>query len=92
MPFPTITIFTFLTNAQYNSIEIISLESRIVHGGRSMLVAFVRVHSRDTAVLQGFLTFLHVDYHGRPLPHGLTISSVNEEDRVLQEDSAALSA
>lgn len=70
--------------------EIITFESRVVHGGRSTLVAFVRVHSRDGDVLRGFLTFVHVDEHGRPLPHGLTISPANQEEQVLQEEAAAL--
>jgi len=71
---------------------IIRYEGKVVFTGRTRLVAYVRVvkSKNEEFIVDGFLTFVHVDLEGRPLPHGLTIEAVTEEERALQEKARAL--
>lgn len=64
---------------------IICLESRIVFAGRTSLIAHIRSVLENEVVLDGFITFVHVDDRGKPAPHGLTISASTDEERELQE-------
>ncbi|MDD2338206.1 MAG: hotdog domain-containing protein [Geobacteraceae bacterium] len=65
--------------------EIIVFESRIIMAGRSALHAHVRMLAKDESVVDGFITFVHVDHEGRARPHGITISPASPEDQALQE-------
>jgi acyl-CoA hydrolase len=71
---------------------VVRYESKIVLSGRTSLVAYVKaVKSKDEAfIVDGFLTFVHVDQHGRPTPHGITIEAVAEEEIALQTKAMAL--
>ncbi len=64
--------------------EIISFESKIVHTGKSRLVSYIRVRVGGQVVVEGFITFVHVDLEGKPLPHGVEITPVTAEDIELQ--------
>ena len=72
--------------------SLIRLESKIVHVGRTSLVAYVKIvlHPSDEFVVDGFLTFINVDAHGKPTPHGLSIEAVTIEDKELQEKAKTL--
>ncbi len=72
---------------------IIRFESKIILSGRTRLIAYVRaVNSRnEELIVDGFLTFVHVDPQGRPRPHGIAIEAATEEDIALQEKAKALS-
>jgi acyl-CoA hydrolase len=72
--------------------DILRFESRVVFAGRSRLVAYVRVvfDRNEELGLDGFLTFVHVDLHGRPLPHGIVIDTLDPEEIRLQEMAKAL--
>jgi acyl-CoA hydrolase len=65
--------------------EIIAFESMIILAGRSTLHAHVRLLSKDEFVLDGFITFVHVDHEGRSQPHGIAVSPTSTEDHIVQE-------
>ncbi len=71
--------------------EVIAFESRIVHAGRSRIVAFVEMKSGEESIVRGFITFVNVDREGRPLSHGVTVEAVSPEDRALQEQARRIS-
>ncbi len=71
---------------------IIRCESKIVQVGRSSMVVYVKIllHEGAEFFVDGFLTFVHVDEQGRPVPHGLVVTAANDEEQVLQERANAL--
>jgi len=71
---------------------IVCFESCIIHSGRSSIKAYVKVtraNDNDTLV-DGFLTFVHVDENGKSMPHGLNIVAETAEDKAIQEIAAGL--
>lgn len=71
---------------------IIRCESKIVQAGRSSMLVYVKIllHAGNAFFVDGFLTFVHVDEHGRPIPHGLVITAETDEEKALQERARAL--
>jgi acyl-CoA hydrolase len=69
---------------------VIVFESRIILAGRSSLHAHVRMLEKGEFVLEGFITFVHVDHKGRACPHGIAIVPDRPEDQALQEQLRAL--
>jgi acyl-CoA hydrolase len=71
---------------------IIRFESKMILSGRTRLIAYVKaVNSKnEELIVDGFLTFVHVDLQGRPIPHGITIEAATEEDIALQERAKVL--
>ena len=67
--------------------EVIAFESRIALSGRSRLVALVEMKSGEESIVRGFITFVHVDKEGRPLPHGVTVEASTPEEREVQEQA-----
>ncbi len=65
--------------------EIIVFESRIILAGRSSLHAHVAMLAKGESVLDGFITFVHVDHEGKSQPHGITVTPTRPEDHILQE-------
>ena len=70
--------------------EIICFYSRIVSVGRTRMIAFIETKVKEEVVISGFITFIHVDAEGHPLPHGLTIEAVTDEEKALQEKAKNL--
>lgn len=72
--------------------SIIRYESKVVYAGRTSMVVFIKVMmSKDESfVLDGFMTFIHVNTEGHPAPHGLVVEPVDAEDIVLNEKAKAL--
>ena len=72
--------------------EVLRFESKIVHTGKSSLVAYRRVCKSTCAktLVEGFVTFIHVDEETRPLPHNIITEPLTENDRLLSEQAAAL--
>jgi acyl-CoA hydrolase len=66
--------------------------SRIAWTGRTSLVSHVKVTvlGCEDTVLDGFISFVHVDAATRPCPHGLTVVPVTDEEKDLFERAAAL--
>jgi len=71
---------------------IVEIPSKIVFAGRTSLIANIQVKVKGDTVVNGFITFIHVDLHGKPLPHNIIIDAKTEEDIQLQKDAIALSA
>ncbi len=53
--------------------QVVCLESQIVFAGRTSLIAHIQMTTNEREILQGFITFVHVDLEGRPLAHGIKI-------------------
>jgi acyl-CoA hydrolase len=70
--------------------EIISFESKVVHTGKSRIISYIRVKVAGQIVVEGFITFVHVDLDGKPLPHGIQITPTTPEDVELQEKAKSL--
>jgi acyl-CoA hydrolase len=73
---------------------IIRYESKVVLTGNTRLVTYVRVVKSKNGefIVDGFMTFVHVGLDGQPIPHGITVEAVTEEDLALQEKAKALYA
>ena len=72
---------------------VVRYESKMILSGRTRLVAYVRAvkSKNEELIVDGFLTFVHVDSQGRPMPHGITIEATTEEDIDLQKRANLLS-
>lgn len=71
--------------------EIVTYHSKIIYAGTTSLVAFIEVKAKDAPVVSGFITFIHVNADSKPVPHGIIITPVTEEDKALQETAMTLS-
>jgi len=70
--------------------EILCLESRIVLAGSSSLIAHVQALCNEEIVLNGFITFIHVDEMGKPTPHNLNVEANTDEERSMQDTARHL--
>ena len=71
---------------------VVRFESRVVFAGKTRLVSYVRVlaNSNEDFLLDGFISFIHVDLKGKPVPHGIVIEATDPEDVALQEKARNL--
>jgi len=69
---------------------VIRFESRVVLSGRTSLISYVKVSDGKEFLVDGFLTFVHVDEKGRPFPHGIRIEAADPEMIALQDKARAL--
>jgi acyl-CoA hydrolase len=70
--------------------EVIRFVSRVVLAGKSSLVAHIQADVKGELTVEGFITFVYVDEHGRPRPHGLVIEAETPEELELQEQAKVL--
>lgn len=72
---------------------VVRFESKMVLSGQTRLIAYVKAVKSENEghIVDGFLTFVHVDPQGHPKPHGITIEADTEEDLLLQEKARGLS-
>ena len=63
--------------------QVVCFESRIVYTGNTSLIAHIHISSEGIEILQGFITFVHVDLDGKPLPHGIVIEPATEAEQEL---------
>jgi acyl-CoA hydrolase len=72
--------------------DVIRYESKVVLTGRSRLIAYVKAVKSKTEefVVDGFLTFVHVNMQGRAIPHDIVMEAVTEEDITLQKRALTL--
>ena len=62
------------------------MKARIILVGKSSLMAHVRVAKSGDNLLEGFITFIHVDKESKPVPHGIKLDySTSEEIRLMEE-------
>jgi acyl-CoA hydrolase len=72
--------------------SIIRFESKVVFAGNTRLVSYIRVvdNSNDDFLVDGFITFVHVDQNAERIPHGIVIEPSEPEDIALQEKAKNL--
>jgi acyl-CoA hydrolase len=70
--------------------EVIRVESKVVFTGHTRMVSYVRIQTCDHVVVEGFLTFIHVDLEGKSQPHGIEITPITEEDKELYQKAREL--
>ncbi len=72
--------------------QIIRLESKVVMAARTRLVSYVSVQDNvsNQMCLDSFLSFVHVDLQGKPLPHGIILDHTDPDDIALLERAKAL--
>jgi len=70
--------------------EVVRFDSKIILAGRTKLVAHIAIYIHGETVVEGFITFVHVDPDGKSAPHGIEITPTSPEDRALQEQARAL--
>jgi acyl-CoA hydrolase len=72
--------------------EVLRFESKIVYTGKTSLVASIRVCKSNCAktLVEGFVTFIHVDEETRPLPHNIITEPLTEADKQLYEQAVLL--
>lgn len=72
--------------------HVVRFESKVVLAGRTRLVSYVKVlgNRDEELLLDGFISFIHVDVQGKPAPHGLVIEARDPEDIALQEQARTL--
>lgn len=72
--------------------EIITYESCIVLTSRTKLIAYVKLtnNNKESTIVEGFITFVHVDAAGIPLAHGVEIQAECAESMELQNKACTL--
>jgi acyl-CoA hydrolase len=67
--------------------DVLKFTSKIVYAGKSSLTSYVHVekNSLEKPLVDGFVTFIHVDETTKPSPHYLEVSPITEEDISLYE-------
>jgi acyl-CoA hydrolase len=70
--------------------EVVRFDSKIALTGRSRLIAYVRATTKEELTVDGFLTFVYVDDHGKSRAHGITIEAETPEEIELQERASQL--
>jgi len=72
--------------------EVICFESQVALTGRSRIVTYIRLKSKEEYMLEGFITFINVDPEGCSVPHGVVIEPQTDEARDLYERAKKLRA
>ena len=79
---------TFTAPVQPGSLA--KFDSKVIYTGKSRIVVNIKLSVKETVVVNGFITFVNVDKQSTPLPHGITIEPVTEEDKQLYEEGSKL--
>lgn len=72
--------------------EVLKFSSKIVYTGKTSLTAYVHVNKQgvEKPLVDGFVTFIHVDENTRPFAHLIEIMPVTEEDKKLFHSAESL--
>jgi acyl-CoA hydrolase len=72
--------------------SVIRFVSKVVFAGETRLVSYVKVvdNRSDDFLVDGFITFIHVDKHARRIPHRIVIEITEPEDLALQQKAKEL--
>ena len=70
--------------------EVVRYDSRIVWTGRSRLIAYIRATTKGEQTVDGFITFVYVDDHGKSRPHNITIEAETAEEIEIQKKASEL--
>jgi len=69
---------------------LVAFTSRVVLTGETKIVSCIEVHAGSKLAVRGFITFIHVDLDGKPIPHGINLLPETEKEKVLYEEAKAL--
>ena len=72
--------------------DVLKFSSKVVFAGRSSITSYVHVEKNgiEKPLVDGFVTFIHVDENTKPAPHFIEISPETEADRILYETAKNL--
>jgi acyl-CoA hydrolase len=70
--------------------DLICFTSCIAHAGTTSLVAHIKSEVKGETVVEGFITFIHVDMNGKTFPHEVRVVPENEEEIALNAQAKAL--
>jgi acyl-CoA hydrolase len=67
--------------------DVLKFSSKVVYAGSSSITAYIHVENNGSVkpLVDGFVTFIHVDENTRPCPHHINIEPGSEEDLKLFE-------
>lgn len=65
--------------------EVLIFDSKIVYTAKSSLVSYIKVSKADSGkpLVDGFITFIHVDEDTMPAPHFIEVQPETEDDKGL---------
>jgi acyl-CoA hydrolase len=74
--------------------DVLKFTSKIVYTGKTSITVYVHVdrNGSQKPMVDGFVTFIHVNSETRPTPHFLELQPETEEDRLLNETAKNLRA
>ena len=72
--------------------SIIRFESKVILAGNTRLVSYIKVvdNSNDDFLVDGFITFVHVDKNAERIAHGIVINPTEPDDLALQKKAKNL--
>jgi acyl-CoA hydrolase len=72
--------------------DVLKFTSKIACAGKSSLTVYVHVEKKgsEKPLVDGFVTFIHVDEETRPSPHYLEVHTETTEDKKLYENALNL--
>jgi acyl-CoA hydrolase len=72
--------------------DVLKFSSKVVFAGKTSLTSYVHVVKNGAVkpLVDGFVTFIHVDEETRPSPHFLEIKPLTKEDKELYETAKNL--
>ena len=72
--------------------DVLKFSSKVVFAGRSSITSYVHVEKNgiEKQLVDGFVTFIHVDENTKPAPHFIEINPETEADRILYETARNL--
>jgi len=72
--------------------EVLKFTSKAIYAGRTSLISYVEVTKQNTQepIVDGFITFIHVDEETKPRAHGIEIEPVTEAEIRMFEKASQL--
>ncbi len=70
--------------------EVVTFMSHIVKVGRTKIIVLIEAYVGDQIAVRGFMTFVHVDLQGTPMPHGLELTPETDEEKAVFEEASKL--
>jgi len=72
--------------------DVLKFSSKVVFAGCSSVTSYIHVEKNgdEKPLVEGFVTFIHVDENTRPSPHLLEINPATEEDKALYDTAKNL--
>jgi acyl-CoA hydrolase len=70
--------------------ELPTFISRVVLTGETKIISNIEVRVNGQLAVRGFITFIHVDLEGKPIPHGIIFKPKDDEEMALFEEAEKL--